>query len=328
LQNIENQLLRDKNIFLPGKTTYKTLDKTLYFPSFYWKFAPQFLKTEKIKVMAITAQDVNKLRQMTGAGMMDCKKALTESNGDFEGAIDILRKAGQKVASKRADNEVSEGIVLINVSTDGTNGKLVALACETEPVSKVEGFRSLAQEILAIAVKSNATSKDELLKAALADGRSVEENMVDYMGKIGEKLDIVGYENVNAEKVVSYVHSNGKLGVLLAFNGTEGADLEELGKDVAMQIAAMKPVAVDKDGVDSNTVEREIEIGKEQARAEGKPEEMLEKIATGKLNRFFKDFTLLNQDFVKDPSKNIRQLLADKGKTLTVQEFKRISIGG
>jgi elongation factor Ts len=300
----------------------------LYFPSFYWKLAPKFLKTEKIKVMAITAQDVNKLRQMTGAGMMDCKKALTESNGDFEGAIDILRKAGQKVASKRADNEVSEGIVLINVSTDGTNGKLVALACETEPVSKVEGFRSLAQEILAIAVTSNATSKDELLKAALADGRSVEENMVDYMGKIGEKLDIVGYENVNAEKVVSYIHSNGKLGVLLAFNGTEGADLEELGKDVAMQIAAMKPVAVDKDGVDSVTVEREIEIGKEQARAEGKPEEMLEKIATGKLNRFFKDFTLLNQDFVKDPSKNIRQLLADKGKTLTVQEFKRISIGG
>jgi len=277
--------------------------------------------------MAITAQDVNKLRQMTGAGMMDCKKALTESNGDFEGAIDILRKAGQKVASKRADNEVSEGIVLINVSTDGTNGKLLALACETEPVSKVEGFRSLAQDILAIAVKNNATSKDELLKIALSDGRSVEENMVDYMGKIGEKLDIVGYENVNAEKVVSYVHSNGKLGVLLAFNGTEGADVEELGKDVAMQIAAMKPVAVDKDGVDSHTVEREIEIGKEQARAEGKPEEMLEKIATGKLNKFFKDFTLLNQDFVKDPSKNIRQLLADKGKTLTVQEFKRISIG-
>jgi len=304
-----------------------TSGQPLYFSSFYRKFVLKFLKTEKTKVMAITAQDVNKLRQMTGAGMMDCKKALTESNGDFEGAIDILRKAGQKVASKRADNEVSEGIVLINVSTDGTNGKLLALACETEPVSKVEGFRSLAQDILAIAVKNNATSKDELLKIALSDGRSVEENMVDYMGKIGEKLDIVGYENVNAEKVVSYVHSNGKLGVLLAFNGTEGADVEELGKDVAMQIAAMKPVAVDKDGVDSHTVEREIEIGKEQARAEGKPEEMLEKIATGKLNKFFKDFTLLNQDFVKDPSKNIRQLLADKGKTLTVQEFKRISIG-
>jgi elongation factor Ts len=278
--------------------------------------------------MAISAQDVNKLRQMTGAGMMDCKKALTESNGDFEGAIDILRKAGQKVASKRADNTVSEGIVLTNVSSDGTNGKLLALACETEPVSKVEGFRTLAQDILDIAVKSNASSKDDLLKVSLSDGRSVEENLVDYMGKIGEKLDIIGYENINAEKVVSYIHSNGKLGVLLALDGLAGANVEELGKDVAMQIAAMKPVAVDKEGVDSKTVEREIEIGKEQARAEGKPEEMLEKIATGKLNRFYKDFTLLNQDFVKDPSKSIRQLLADTAKTLTVKEFKRIVIGG
>lgn len=278
--------------------------------------------------MAITAQDVNKLRTMTGAGMMDCKKALTEANGDFEAAIDILRKAGQKVAAKRADNTVSEGVVLVNVSSDGSNGKLLALACETEPVSKVEGFRKLASDILDMAVKSNASTKEDLLKANLSDGRSVEENLTDMMGKIGEKLDIVGYENVNADRVVSYVHSNGKLGVLLALNGTEGADVEELGKDVAMQIAAMKPVAVDKDDVDSKTVEREIEIGKEQARAEGKPEEMLEKIAQGKLNRFYKDFTLLNQDFVKDPSKNIRQLLADKAKTLTVKEFKRISIGG
>jgi len=278
--------------------------------------------------MAITAQDVNKLRQMTGAGMMDCKKALSEADGDFEAAIDILRKAGQKVASKRADNTVSEGIVLINVSTDGSNGKLMALACETEPVSKVESFRALAKDILDVAVKTNAGSKDDLLKAPLADGRSVEENMVDMMGKIGEKLDIIGYENVNAERVVSYVHSNGKLGVLLALNGLGGVDVEELGKDVAMQIAAMKPVAVDKDDVDSNTVEREIEIGKEQARAEGKPEAMLEKIALGKLNKFYKDFTLLNQDFVKDPSKNIRQLLSDTASTLTVKEFKRISIGG
>jgi elongation factor Ts len=204
----------------------------------------------------------------------------------------------------------------------------MALACETEPVSKVESFRTLAKEILDVAVSTNAGSKDDLLKAALSDGRSVEENLVDMMGKIGEKLDIIGYENLTAEKVVSYVHSNGKLGVLLAMNGLGGADVEELGKDIAMQIAAMKPVAVDKDDVDSNTVEREIEIGKEQARAEGKPEAMLEKIALGKLNKFYKDFTLLNQDFVKDPSKNIRQLLADAAKTLTVKEFKRISIGG
>ena len=277
--------------------------------------------------MAITAQDVNKLRTMTGAGMMDCKKALTEANGDFEAAIDILRKAGQKVASKRADNEVSEGIVLINVSADNKNGKLLALACETEPVSKVEGFRSMAQEILNTAVRTKAGTKEDLLKANHPDGRSDQENLVEMMGKIGEKLDIVGYENVSADKVVSYVHSNGKLGVLLALEGVADADVEDLGKDVAMQIAAMKPVAVDKDDVDSRTVEREIEIGKEQARAEGKPEEMLEKIALGKLNRFYKDFTLLNQDFVKDPSKSIRTLLAEKSKSLSISGFRRISIG-
>jgi elongation factor Ts len=277
--------------------------------------------------MAITAADVNKLRQMTGAGMMDCKKALSEANGDFEAAVDILRKAGQKVASKRADNTVSEGIVLINVSNDGSNGKLLALACETEPVSKVDSFRTIAQDILNVAIKENLGTKEDLLKAPLTDGRSVEENLVDLMGKIGEKLEILNYESISAEKVVSYVHSNGKLGVLLAMNGVEGADVEELGKDVAMQIAAMKPVAVDKDDVDARTVEREIEIGKEQARAEGKPEEMLEKIAMGKLNKFYKDSTLLNQEFVKDPSKNIRQLLAEKSKSLTVKTFKRIAIG-
>jgi elongation factor Ts len=276
----------------------------------------------------ITAQDVNKLRTMTGAGMMDCKKALTEANGDFEAAIDILRKAGQKVASKRADNEVSEGIVMIQVSGDGTNGKLLALACETEPVSKVDSFRTIAQEILHAAVNSNASDKEQLLLTNLADGRSVQENLVELMGKIGEKLDIVGYENMSAGKVVSYIHSNGKLGVLLGMEGVDGSDVEELGKDIAMQIAAMKPVAVDKDDVDSRTVEREIEIGKEQARAEGKPEEMLEKIALGKLNRFYKDFTLLNQDFVKDPSKNIRTLLAEKSKNLSIKGFSRIAIGG
>lgn len=264
---------------------------------------------------------------MTGAGMMDCKKALTEANGDFDAAVDILRKAGQKVASKRADNTVSEGVILVNVSGDGTSGKLLALACETEPVSKVESFRTLAQEILSAAVSGNIGTREDLLHASLSDGRSVHDNLVDLMGKIGEKLDIVGYENVKAEKVVSYVHSNGKLGVLVAMDGLGGANVDDLGKDVAMQIAAMKPIAVDKDDVDSRTVEREIEIGKEQARAEGKPEEMLEKIAMGKLNRFYKDFTLLNQDFVKDPSKSIRQILADTSRTLTVKEFRRIAIG-
>ncbi|MCF0071543.1 translation elongation factor Ts [Dyadobacter sp. CY261] len=278
--------------------------------------------------MAITAQDVNKLRQMTGAGMMDCKKALQEADGDFDKAVDILRKQGQKVAAKRADNAVSEGTVLINISADGSNGKLVALACETEPVSNVEDFKNLAQSILDKAVADNIADKDALLAAILADGRPVSEHMIELTGKLGEKLEISAYENLSADQVVPYIHSNGKLGVLVAFTGVNGADVAELGKDVAMQIAAMKPVALDKDGIDAATIEREIEVGKEQARAEGKPEAMLEKIAQGKLQKFYKDSTLLNQEFVKDSSLTIRQLLEKTAKGLTVSSFKRVAIGG
>ncbi|MCP2042425.1 translation elongation factor Ts [Pontibacter sp. HSC-36F09] len=277
--------------------------------------------------MAITAQDVNRLRQETGAGMMDCKKALTEANGDFEAAKDILRKQGQKIASKRADNATSEGIVLTNVSADGSTGRVVALACETEPVSKVEDFKNLANTVLEAAVSTNATSKEELLAASQADGRSLQDHITDLMGKIGEKIDVVSYETVKAEKVVAYNHSNGKLGVLVGMNNTSGTDVTEVGKDIAMQIAAMKPIALDKDGVDAATIEREIEIGKEQARQEGKPEQMLEKIAQGKLNKFYKESTLLNQEFVKDSSLTISQLLEKTSKGLTVTEFKRVAIG-
>ncbi|MCF2506500.1 translation elongation factor Ts [Dyadobacter sp. CY107] len=277
--------------------------------------------------MAITAQDVNKLRQMTGAGMMDCKKALQEADGDFDKAVDILRKQGQKVAAKRADNAVSEGTVVVAISADGTNGKLIAFACETEPVSNVEDFKNLAQSILDKAVADNIADKDALLSSTLSDGRPVSEHIVDLVGKLGEKLEITAYENVTADKVVPYIHSNGKLGVLVAFEGVNGTDVSELGKDVAMQIAAMKPIALDKDEVDSATVEREIEVGKEQARAEGKPEAMLEKIAQGKLQKFYKDNTLLNQEFVKDSSLTIRQLLEKTAKGLTVKSFKRVAIG-
>ncbi|WP_161890044.1 translation elongation factor Ts [Pontibacter russatus] len=277
--------------------------------------------------MAITAQDVNRLRQETGAGMMDCKKALTEANGDFEAAKDILRKQGQKIASKRADNVTSEGIVLTQVSADGSNGTVVAVACETEPVSKVEDFRNLAQAVLQAAVSSKAASKEDLLATPQADGRPLQDHITDLMGKIGEKIDVVAYETVSAEKVVAYNHSNGKLGVLVGLKNTGGNDVEEVGKDVAMQIAAMKPIALDKDGVDAATIEREIEIGKEQARAEGKPEAMLEKIAQGKLNKFYKENTLLNQEFVKDSSLSIAQLLDKTSKGMTVSEFKRVAIG-
>ena len=277
--------------------------------------------------MAITAQDVNRLRQETGAGMMDCKKALTEANGDFETAKDILRKAGQKIASKRADNTTSEGVVLTQVSEDGKTGKVIAFACETEPVSKVADFQNLAKAIMEAAVSTNASTKEALLATPQADGRPLQDHITDLMGKIGEKLDVVSYESVTADQVVAYNHSNGKLGVLVGLKNTNGNEVTEVGKDVAMQIAAMKPIALDKDGVDSATIEREIEIGKEQARAEGKPEAMLEKIALGKLNKFYKENTLLNQEFVKDNSLTIAQLLDKTSKGLTVSEFKRIAIG-
>ncbi|OON67991.1 translation elongation factor Ts [Hymenobacter sp. CRA2] len=277
--------------------------------------------------MAITAQDVNKLRAMTGAGMMDCKKALTEANGDFEQAKDILRKQGQKIADKRSDNATSEGVVLASVSEDGTTGKLVALACETEPVAKVADFKALAQLVIGSAVKTNAGTKEDLLAATQEDGRSLQEHITDLMGKIGEKIDVVAYETLTAEKVASYIHSDNKKGVLVGLKNTNGTDVAGVGRDVAMQIVAMRPVAVDKDGVDSATVEREIEIGKEQARAEGKPEAMLEKIAQGKLNKFYKENTLLNQEFVKDSSVTIAQLLDKTSKGMTVTDFKRVAIG-
>ena len=275
---------------------------------------------------AITAADVNKLRTMTGAGMMDCKKALTEADGDFEAARDILRKQGQKIADKRADNATSEGLVLVNVSEDGTTGKLVALACETESVAKVADFRTLVQQILDTAVKTNVGTKEDLLAATEADGRTVQEHITELTGKIGEKLDLT-YATLTAEKVASYIHSDNKKGVLVGLKNVGGADVAAIGRDVAMQIVAMKPVAVDKDGVDAGTVEREIEIGKEQARAEGKPEAMLEKIAQGKLNKFYKDNTLLNQEFVKDNSLTIAQLLDKTSKGMTVESFKRVAIG-
>ncbi|WP_316735250.1 translation elongation factor Ts [Pedobacter aquatilis] len=280
-----------------------------------------------MSTVQITAADVNKLRQQTGAGMMDCKKALVEANGDFEAAVDLLRKKGQKVSAARSGNATSEGLVSIQVSADGTNGKLVALACETEPVSKVEDFRNLAQAVLAAAVANNPATAEELSAIALEDGRTVAETITELTGKIGEKIIIQEYANISGEQVVSYVHSNGKMGVLVVFQGANGTDITEAGKDVAMQIAAMSPVAVDKDGVDPATIEREIEIAKDVIRQEGKPEEMVEKIAAGKLNKFYKDSTLLNQEFVKDGSMDVRKFLDNTVKGLTVTAFKRVQLG-
>jgi len=276
--------------------------------------------------MAITAQEVNKLRQMTGAGMMDCKKALTESEGDFEKAVDILRKKGQKVSASRADRETKEGIAVTKVSENGAKGVLLTLTCETDFVAKNDGFVTFANELLDLAVEKGANSVEELY-ALPFENLTVAEKIVEMTGKIGEKIEVSHFETVEAEAVVSYIHSNGKLGVLVGLTNAGGNDVEEAGKDVAMQIAAMNPVALDKDGVDATTVEREIEVGKEQARAEGKPEEMLEKIALGKLNKFYKENTLLSQTFVKDNSKTIGQYLDGVSKGMTVSAFKRVSIG-
>lgn len=276
--------------------------------------------------MAITAQEVNKLRQMTGAGMMDCKKALTEAEGDFEKAIDILRKKGQKVSASRADRETKEGTIVTKVSADGTTGYLLSLTCETDFVAKNEEFAAFANTALDLATENKVGSAAEIL-ALPFEGVTVGEKIVELTGKIGEKIEISHFEVVKGEAVVPYIHSNGKLGVLVALTNTNGAAVEEAGKDVAMQIAAMNPVAVDKDGVDASVVEREIEVGKDQARQEGKPEEMLEKIALGKLNKFYKENTLLSQAFVKDNSKSIAQYLDGVSKGMTVAAFKRVSIG-
>lgn len=276
--------------------------------------------------MAITAQEVNKLRQMTGAGMMDCKKALTEANGDFDAAIDLLRKKGQKVSASRSDRETTEGAVFVNTNDSNTEGVLVALGCETDFVGKNEEFQNLGNAILNIAVEKKPASVDALKSEKIGD-QTVDEKIIELVGKIGEKIEIVAYEVMSAEAVVTYIHAGSKLGVLVGLKGSNGADVAAAGRDVAMQIAAMNPVGVDKDDVDPSIVAREIEIGREQAKAEGKPEAMLDKIAEGKLNKFYKENTLLNQAFVKDNALTIAKYLDSVSKGLTVSSFKRIAIG-
>ena len=276
--------------------------------------------------MAITAQDVNKLRQMTGAGMMDCKKALVEAEGDFDKAVELLRKKGQKVSASRADRETTEGVVVTRTNADKTKGMVLAFTCETDFVAKNEDFVALANEIADKAFEAQPADIDGI-KALSAGSITLGEKIVESTGKIGEKLEITAYEFIDGDAVVPYIHSNAKLGVLVALQNTSGTDVEEAGKDVAMQIAAMNPVAVDKDGVDSAVVEKEIEIGKDQARQEGKPEQIIDKIAQGKLQKFFKENTLLSQSFVKDNSVSISQYLDSVSKGLTVSGFKRISIG-
>ncbi len=282
-----------------------------------------------MSTVQISAADVNKLRQQTGAGMMDCKKALTETNGDFEAAIDFLRKKGAKVAASRQDRESNEGVVIARASADGKFGVIVELNCETDFVAKNAEFVAFANQIANTAVDFKPATLEELTELSVdtdADRIKISDAIIDRTGKIGEKIGISKYVVVEGEKVIAYIHGNFRLGVLVALSAN-ATGAEEAGKDVAMQIAAMNPVAIDKDGVDATTISRELEIAKEQIRAEGKPEEMVEKIAAGKLNKFYKDSTLLNQEFVKDSSKSVSQFLATVEKGLTVTAFKRVALG-
>jgi elongation factor Ts len=275
---------------------------------------------------AISAQDVNKLRTMTGAGMMDCKKALTEAEGDFEKAIEILRKKGQKVSASRSDRETKEGSVFIKTSDDKKEAVLIALNCETDFVAKNDEFQNLGKLIAETAFTQKPASKDALL-ALKAGNLTIGEKIIELVGKIGEKIDVSEYIHMKGEAVVPYIHAGSKLGVLVSLKGINGKDVTDAGKDIGMQIAAMNPVAIDEKSVDKETIDKEIEIAKAQILAEGKPANMVDKIAQGKLQKFFKDSTLLHQAFVKDNSKTVAQYLDSVSKGLTVAEFKRVSIG-
>ncbi len=271
----------------------------------------------------ITAAEVNKLRQTTGAGMMDCKKALVEADGDFERSIEILRKRGQKVAANRADRESSEGAVIAKVNEDGTRGVIVSLNCETDFVAKNDTFVKLATELAELAL--SVSSKEELL-AADFKGLSVQDKLTEQTGVIGEKIEINDFRTLKAPFVGSYIHAGNKIAVLTGLSkNVEGA--EEVAKNVAMQAAAMNPVALNEAGVDQTVIDKEIEIAKDQLRQEGKEEAMLDNIAKGKIKRFFKDNTLVNQDYIKDNKVSVVQYVKSLDSELEVVAFERVALG-
>ena len=275
--------------------------------------------------ITISASDVNKLRQTTGAGMMDCKKALTEAEGDFEKAIDLLRKKGQKVAASRSDRDANEGVIIAKTNKDNTSGAIVVVNCETDFVAKNEDFTGFVNHIAQLAIDHKPASIDAL-KAISFDGSklTIADKITEYVGKIGEKIDLNRYELIEAPSVTAYIHPGNRLATVVGFNKPQVS--AEILKDVAMQIAAMAPVAVDKADVDPKLLEREIEIAKDQIRQEGKPEEMVEKIAQGKISKFYKESTLLNQEFIKDSKKSVAQYLKEADNGLTVTSFKRFSL--
>ena len=272
--------------------------------------------------VTITAAEINKLRQATGAGMMDCRKALTESNGDFEAAIDWLRKQGQKVAAKRSDREAKEGVIIAQTTADKKTGIVLCVSCETDFVSKNADFIAFTQSIADAAIANNVKSVEELNEVAI-NGSKVTDMINDKLAAIGEKIAISRFERVEAPYVASYIHGAYRMGVLVGLT----AEAENAGKDVAMQIAAMNPLAVDESSIPADVIEREKNIAIEVVKAEGKPAEMAEKIAMGKLNKFFKENTLLAQAFVKDNNQSVGDYLKSIAPDLKVTEFKRVALG-
>ncbi len=275
--------------------------------------------------MKISAKDVAALRKETGAGMMDCKKALTESGGDIDAAKDILRKKGQKLADKRADRDANEGVVIAQTSDDHKKGVVVNLSCETDFVAKNEDFINLAKKVADIALATYPATLADLLATDFGGGLSIGDKVTEQMGVIGEKVEVKQYQSLESEMVVPYIHAGYRRGVLVGLN--KQGDFAEAGRNIAMQVAAMSPVAVDKDDIDASIVEKEIEIGKELARNEGKPEAMLDKIAAGRLNKFYKENTLLNQEYVKGNKQSVGQYLKSVDNDLTVKAFRHVGLG-
>jgi elongation factor Ts len=271
----------------------------------------------------ISASDVGKLRKQTGSGMMDCKNALVESNGDFDIAVDILRKKGQKVAAKRADRQAMEGVVIARNNTSNNKAVLISLNCETDFVAKNEDFINIANHILDKAISSDMSLSDDINDLILDSGMTVAEKIIEQTGVIGEKIEISAHV-VEDVQVSSYVHAGNRLATLVGFNNK--AD-DQVTRDIAMQIAAMNPLSIDKDGIDQLTIDRELEIAKDLARQEGKPEAMLDKIAIGRLNKFYKENTLLNQGFIKEGKKTVAQYLKEHNMELSVTCFKRVALG-
>jgi len=274
----------------------------------------------------ITASQVNSLRKQTGAGMMDCKKALMETKGDFDKAIDVLRKKGQKVAAKRADRSATEGAVLAIVKNDYKSGALLALNCETDFVAKNDSFIELTQSFLNLALDKGVNDLESIQALSFPDSDMlVKEKLIEQTGVIGEKLELSNYHHVNAEYVIGYIHPGNKLASLVGFNMVMQG-IEEVGKNIAMQIAAMNPIGITESDVNQDIIDKEIEIGKDLARQEGKPEDMLERISMGRLKKFFKENTLINQVYIKDSKKTVAQYLKDYDKDLSIVEFKRVSL--